>query len=286
MHRVDINKHLRKCLGIRSVAVVASQPFKSGSGADVLDCEFATDDESVNHGVLKVYNKGFDDYSGIGVLETARKFVLAYSELSSAGINIPKVLGSNLSSETPSVLTEKLAGLEWDKNTRTIAADILGRLHSVPLDTLSVDFRRVITESLPNRDRVRNGVVSFSESLSNNHPEWQSDYPRLFQETTDAIENEEPSSSMSTLVHGDYFSVNIIRTMKGVFIADWDLLAVGDPMWDLGFLLGADKDVQGDEARAAMEAYKSHCRIDEHVLSWHRKCWSSFWELMHLKNTL
>ena len=179
MHGVDINKHLRKCLGTRNVSVVALQPLKGGSGTDVLDCEFAADGESVNHGVLKVYNKGFDDYSGIGAVKTAKKFVLAYSELSSAGINVPKVLGFNLSSETPSVLTEKLAGLEWDKHTRTIAADGLGRLHSVPLDTLSVEFRRVVTESHPNRDRIRNGLVSFSESLSSNHPEWQSDYPNL-----------------------------------------------------------------------------------------------------------
>ena len=58
----DINTHILKCLEPENVSVVTSEPFKSGSGCDVLDCEFVASNTSINRGVLKVYNKDFDVY--------------------------------------------------------------------------------------------------------------------------------------------------------------------------------------------------------------------------------
>jgi aminoglycoside phosphotransferase (APT) family kinase protein len=49
-----------------------------------------------------------------------------------------------------------------------------------------------------------------------------------------------PTSKRKTLVHGDYFSANILSVRDGLKIIDWETFGWGDPMWDLGFLIGAD----------------------------------------------
>ena len=49
-----------------------------------------------------------------------------------------------------------------------------------------------------------------------------------------------PKAPVRTLVHGDYFSANILPVEDGLCVIDWETFGRGDPMWDLGFLLGAD----------------------------------------------
>ena len=183
-------------------------------------------------------------------------------------------------------MTEKLERIEWDIQTRLTAARILGQLHSISVSELSSEFKGLTKKSRPNRDRIRNGVVMSNKHLTEKFPEWRVDYPQIFQETREITENAEPRSSMEALVHGDYFSKNIIPTRDGIYIIDWDLLALGDPMWDLGFLIGTDPDVEHDEAEAVIAEYRRYCQIDEKVLSWHRKCWRAFWELIKITKIL
>ena len=281
MTAIEFGEHIRKCLGVENVSIVASEPFKSGSGCDVLDCEFVADGVA-SRGVLKVYRQGFDDYSGIGSLKTVRKNVLVGRELPAYGINIPAVMGAHLSGEPPCVLVEKLEGTGWDGQTRILAAERLARFHSIHLEELSAEFQEVVTQSRPNMDRVRLGVAAFCENLDKTGPGWRKERVHLAREATEIVEDNEPRSSLRTLVHGDYFSVNIIPTTQGIYIVDWDLLAMGDPMWDLGFLIGADRDVTDEEAEAAVAAYRRYCEVDEGVLSWHRQCWRVFRALMEL----
>lgn len=277
----DARDQIASCLNADNVNIKEAKPFQSGSGCDVLDCEFTVDDTPTG-GVLKIYREDFDDYSGIGVIRTAKKYIMVASELNVGDINIPRVLGYHLSEGTASVLSEKLDGVEWGTETRVIAANILGHLHNISPSRLSTEFQEIINASQPNKSRVRNGVIQFSKYLDNNHPEWGKEYPQLLQEAQEIIENAEPVSSMRTLVHGDYFSANIIPTADGIYIVDWDLLAMGDPMWDLGFLLGADPDVGNEEADNVKTEYAKYCEIDDSVLSWHMKCWHLFWKLRAL----
>ena len=78
---------------------------------------------------------------------------------------------------------------------------------------------------------------------------------------------------MEALVHGDYFSGNLLAGDAGLKIVDWDLLALGDPMWDLGFLVGADEDLGEKEAAEVVAAYSRVAPVDKEVVSWHRRCW-------------
>ena len=280
----DTRTQILYCLGAANVLITEAQPFETGSGCDVIDCKFVANNTHVNCGVLKIYRNDFDDYSGIGVMKTARKFILTASEFNVGDINIPTILGYHLSNETSSVLTEKLDGVEWSVQTRVTAAEILGHLHRISLYKLSNELQEIISESRPNKSRVRNGVIQFSKYLDNNYPIWRKEYPQFSEEAKEIIENVEPKSSMRTLVHGDYFSKNIIPTKDGIYIVDWDLLAMGDPMWDLGFLLGADPNIGKEESEAIEAAYLRKCEIDENILSWHRKCWRLFWELRNITN--
>ena len=69
----NIEVHIMGCLGVDSLSIIELKPFAtSGSGCDVLDCRFMADNSPVTRGVLKIYRKGFDDYSGIGTVRTAR----------------------------------------------------------------------------------------------------------------------------------------------------------------------------------------------------------------------
>jgi aminoglycoside phosphotransferase (APT) family kinase protein len=89
---------------------------------------------------------------------------------------------------------------------------------------------------------------------------------------------DEPPLGQITLQHGDYFSVNLAATAGGLHVLDWDLFALGDPMWDLGFLLEADRNVGEQEAREVCDAYQNLRPIAEERLTWQRRCWRAFWE--------
>jgi aminoglycoside phosphotransferase (APT) family kinase protein len=78
-------------------------------------------------------------------------------------------------------------------------------------------------------------------------------------------------------VHGDYFSTNILPVEAGVVVVDWDLLALGDPMWDLGFLLEADRGTDAAEGAAVVAAYEAFRPVNKQRLDWHRECWREFW---------
>jgi len=283
----DVKTHIIGCLGADSLSITELKPFITlGSGCDVLDCQFIADNTSFTSGVLKIYRKDFDNYSGIGTVRTAKKFQLACLELNTGDIYLPEVMGCYVFDEEASVLTEKLVAIEWDAQTRIAAARLLSQLHSVSLSGLSSEFQELIRESQTNRDRIRNGVVGTGEYLDNKYPDWQVNYPQLFKYTMEIIDSVEPRSSLETLVHGDYFSKNILRTKDGVYIIDWDLLALGDPMWDLGFLVGAEPDIDENEVEAVIAEYRRCCPIDEDILSWHRKCWYTFQELIKFVKTL
>jgi len=49
---------------------------------------------------------------------------------------------------------------------------------------------------------------------------------------------------------------------------------VGRPHVDLGFLIGADRDVTQEEVEAVVEQYGSHAPVDRNCLAWHRQRWA------------
>jgi hypothetical protein len=60
------------------------------------------------------------------------------------------------------------------------------------------------------------------------------------------------------------------------------MAALGDPMWDLAFLVGADRDLDREEVRAVVQEYGRLAPVDAYNLSWHRRSWEIFWKIRDL----
>jgi len=80
-----------------------------------------------------------------------------------------------------------------------------------------------------------------------------------------------------TLVHGDYFSANILPVTGGLRIIDWETFGWGDPMWDLGYLVGADRNLPEYEVEAVVTEYEKLAPVNrEHLTriskASHREC--------------
>jgi len=277
----NVYNFISRSLDLAIHSILEVREIRDSSGREVLDCLYRVGD-STERRVLKVYHKGFDDDSELGVVNVARKVHLTSVELAARSIKIPRVFGSYLSDDIACIVMEKLEQTKWNADTRVAAAKILARLHNVSLDSLSSNFQRLIRDSKPNKDRGRLGVIGRSNFLDKNHPQWRERYPELSKRVTEIAESFEPVSSMITLVHGDYFSDNLIPTLDGLYVIDWDLLALGDPMWDLGLLVGADSGISEKEIENVIRAYRRIRSIDEDVLCWQMACWKSLLELIKL----
>lgn len=48
-------------------------------------------------------------------------------------------------------------------------------------------------------------------------------------------------------------------------------------MWVLGFLTGADRDLQEEEIEAVLAEYERHAAVDRDCLWWHQRRWADFW---------
>ena len=48
-------------------------------------------------------------------------------------------------------------------------------------------------------------------------------------------------------------------------------------MWDLGFLVGADRLVPPEEVQDAIAAYESLASVDRCCLAWHQQRWAEYW---------
>ncbi len=279
----EIRDCISKCLGTEIDSVLGMDRLRDRSGREVLDCRYQAGGVSARH-ILKAYHRGCDDDSELGIANLALKAHLSGLELAALSIRVPHVFGSYLSDEVSCVLMERLEPTPWAERTRLEAAEILSRLHNVPVISLSHDLRQLVTDSKPNRDRGRLGVVARSQFLDRSHPGWRAKYPELAEQVTQVVQSYEPVSSMTTLVHGDYFSVNLVPTAEGLYVIDWDLLALGDPMWDLGFLVGADRGVSEEEVEQVVQVYARTRQVDYDVLRWQQTCWKSLLgliELMH-----
>jgi len=199
--------------------------------------------------ILKLYSAGFDDYSLLGPVDTARKHALALGELPRFGVPAPRCLGFAAEGDDAGLVMEKLAALPFIPVHRAEAARLLARLHTVQLSDLSPELADAVSHSTPNRGRIGEAPG-------------------------------EPPLRETTLQHGDYFSPNLAATPGRVHVLDWDLLALGDPMWDLAFLLKADsvkEDREGVDVEAVTLAYQNVRPFDSARLAWHLDCFEAYW---------
>ena len=176
----------------------------------------------------------------------SEKCFLAMSELPALGIPTPMVLGYTVARGEAALLCERVARSEWISGTRAAAARILTRLHNLPESHLSRRLQELVSLSDPLEYRTTGGRA--------------------------------PRGRDKRLVHGDYFSKNILLVAGDLCVIDWETFGWGDPMWDLGFLIGADRNLTDEEVELVIAEYGSSATIDRHGLMWHKHRWSDFWK--------
>ncbi|MBU4200584.1 MAG: aminoglycoside phosphotransferase family protein [Verrucomicrobia bacterium] len=230
-----------------SVRLNTARYLKKGLEREVWECSFSavTVDSMAN---LTVFKPGSLEAVNTSLPpdQAAEKCFLAMSELPDLGIPTPIVLGHAAVDGEAAVLCKKVERTEWVFNTRIAAAHILSRLHNLQESQLSKRLQELARHSDPREYRTTGGQA--------------------------------PQPEHKRLVHGDYFSVNILPVTEGLCIIDWETFGWGDPMWDLGFLIGADRGLTDNEVEAVIVEYESGSAVDRHRLMWHRRRWIDYWK--------
>jgi hypothetical protein len=231
----------------RSVSLTAVRNLRNGPEREVWDCTCRTESGKTDV-ILTVFKPGSLETVNTSLPPelVSEKCFLAMSELPALGISTPVPVGYAISDGEAAVLHEKVKTTEWTYDTLVRAARMLARLHSLEEPALSGRLQELVRLSDPLEGRTTGGLA--------------------------------PRGSDERLVHGDYFSKNILPVPGGLCIIDWETFGWGDPMWDLGFLIGADRNVTDDETEAVIIEYAAHATLDRHRLMWHRRRWADFWK--------
>ncbi|WP_420642466.1 phosphotransferase [Candidatus Leptofilum sp.] len=236
-----------RCLG-SSVAQCLVEEIKHGPEREVWDCRFTLDGVSTK-AILSVFKPGDlqSVNSSLQPKAAVQKCVLAMSELPQLGIPTASLLGYASAAEEAAYLTLKVESTGWHSDVRIEAAAVLARLHCLEESKLSPALQHLAKVSDPREYRTTAG--------------------------------EAPIPERKTLVHGDYFSANILPVADGLKILDWETFGWGDPMWDLGFLIGADRNVPTLEIEATIREYQKYAPVNRQRLQWHQEKWLKFWAL-------
>ena len=187
--------------------------------------------------------------------------------------------------EMPALLLEALPGeslpqrlLRDDRYASALGGlaaqcgQILARLHSIPTDELP---------GLQTQDPVAR-CYAVLDALPERHPAFELALRRL--------DLTRPRPRAHTLVHGDFRMGNLLIDEHGVTaVLDWEIVHVGDPLEDLGYLcvpawrFGADRPVAGvGSYETLIEAYTSSggedLALDE--LLWWQAAGTAWWGVL------
>ena len=200
---------------------------KKGKEREVWECRFVTDGVDTA-AVLTIFKPGNlrSVNTSLPPAKVANKCALAMVELPSFDIPTPSVMGQATAGGQAAVLCEKIETITWTPGIRVEAARILAKIHTLSESSLSISLQHLTRISDPRENRTTGGQA--------------------------------PQPRANTLVHGDYFSANILPVPGGVRIINWETFGWGDPMWDLGFLVGADRTLPDAEIEATINAYAKY----------------------------
>ncbi len=243
----QVERWLALCLPAARATLGRVRNLKHASEREVWECGLEIDGIETA-AILSIFKCGSLDSVNTSLPPgpTAQKCALAMIELPALGIPTPRVLGHAVSVGEAAVLTERIVPVKWTPRVRIQAAAVLARLHTLEEHALSAPLRELVRESDPREQRTTGGQGS--------------------------------EVTARTLVHGDYFSANILPVADGLFIIDWETFGWGDPMWDLGFLVGADPGLAEDEVEAVIAQYGAGATVESQRLMWHRHRWADYWQ--------
>ena len=249
-----VQRWLTDCVPHLSVRLTAVRNLRNGVEREVWDCSCRTKAGGLD-AILTLFKPGSLETVNTNLPPelVSEKCFLAMSELPALGIPTPMVLGYAVSRGEAALLCERVATSEWISGTRVAAVRILARLHNLHEFHLSRRLQELVSLSDPLEYRTTGGRA--------------------------------PRGRDKRLVHGDYFSKNILLVAGDLCVIDWETFGWGDPMWDLGFLIGADHDLTDEEVEAVIAEYGSRAAIDRHRLMWHKRRWSDFWKARQDKSS-
>jgi len=243
----QVERWLPLCLPAARATLGRVRSLKHASEREVWECEVEIGGAQAG-AILSIFRAGSPESVNTSLPPgpTALKCALAMIELPALGIPTPRVLGHVVAGGEAAVLTERIVPVKWTPRVRIQAAAILARIHTLEEHALSAPLRELVRES----------------------------DPREYRTTRD----HGPKVTARTPVHGDYFSANILPVADGLFVIDWETFGWGDPMWDLGFLVGADPDLEEDEVEAVIAQYGRGAVVERQRLMWHRRRWADYWQ--------
>jgi aminoglycoside phosphotransferase (APT) family kinase protein len=245
-----ISAWLKNCLG-DEISLQSARNLKHTETRRIWDCEISGQTERV---ILAEFLNGPLEHTNASLppAETVKKCALASAELSRLGIPAAVALGTGGGESGAAIVWEYITTLEWTANDRINASSVLARLHTTPLDSLSSGLLDLVIQSDPRPSRTEGSIERLTTKLDQTSATWRTEHPSIADEVAriaDQAGRERQSGNV--LVHGDYFSANILPTDDGIRIIDWETFGLGDPEWDLGFLVGADP-VKDDEFDAVV----------------------------------
>ena len=242
-----IQAWLAVCAPGGATELTSARSVKRAVEREVWACSWS-DGEPNDTGFLSIFKPGSLDSvnTSLAPHEAVEKCVLAMSELPPLGIETPGVLGHAQIGDEAALLSTPVEPRPWMPESRVLAARVLARLHGLQEVRLSPRLRLLAKQSDPREFRTTRGKA--------------------------------PAPRYRTLVHGDYFSANLLPRPGGICVLDWETFGLGDPMWDLGFLIGADRGLPTEEIVATIEAYSSDAPVDRIQLDWHTRRWEQSWK--------
>ena len=246
-HPEQVKRWLTACLPHAPAMLGNARNLRKGQEREVWACEFEVGGAETA-AILTIFKAGSlaSVNTSLPPGPTAQKCALAMIALPALGIPTPRVLGHAVGTGAAALLTERIAPVEWAPRVRIQAATVLARIHTLEEYTLSEPLRELARISDPRETRTTGGGS--------------------------------PKAPVRTLVHGDYFSANILPVEDGLCVIDWETFGWGDPMWDLGFLIGADPNLPDGEVEAVIAQYGSSAPVDRQRLMWHRRRWVDYWK--------
>lgn len=247
-NRQRVEGWLNECLHSTPVSLKAAQALRNGPEREVWDCRLALEGND-SAAILSIFKPGSLESVNTSLPpgHAVRKCVLVMNELPALGIPTPRALGDAAMGREAAMVSERIERTDWSPDVRIQAAEILAHIHRLEEGDLSGELRELARQSDPREYRTTGSQA--------------------------------PQPEVKTLVHGDYFSANILPVAGGLRVIDWETFGWGDPMWDLGFLVGADRDLPQDEVEAAIAEYERSAPVDREHLMWHRRRWFDFWEI-------
>jgi aminoglycoside phosphotransferase (APT) family kinase protein len=161
------------------------------------------------------------------------------------------------------------------------SAAALAALHSI--DGTKID-------GLPSLDQVQ----QYRETLDNLNLQLGQSHP-TFELVFRWLERNRPTSTRTTLVHGDFRLGNLMIDANGLCgVLDWELAHIGDPMEDLGWLcvrawrFGSRLPVAGvGDYETLISAYQeaSGVSVDREVVRWWEVLGTLKWGIMCMVQT-